>query len=152
MLTVIPVPSKSGPAPSSARSHGEPRTMTTTAGNNPTTPLNTLALNRLLGCLRTLREATGNAELQLQTMTTFLYVASRHPNEVPQGEIESVLSMVQTTVSRNCSYLAKGSTGGLGGYKLIEVFTDVYYRKRKLVKLTKKGEEIARKLAEQIGY
>jgi DNA-binding MarR family transcriptional regulator len=151
MLTVSQVPLKSGPAPSSARSHGEQiKKMNQTT--SPTTPLNTLALNRLLGCLRTLREATGNSELQLQTMTVFLYVASRHPNEVPQGEIETVLSMVQTTVSRNCAYLAKGSAGGLGGYKLIEVFTDIYYRKRKLVKLTKKGEEVARKLAEQIGF
>lgn len=151
MSSVQDVPSKSGPAPSSAHSHGERQKMTTTTTTG-TGPLNTLALQRLLGCLRTLREATGNSELQLQTMTTFLYIAARHPNEVPQGEIERVLSMVQTTVSRNCAYLSKGSSGGLGGYKLVEVYEDMDYRKRKLTKLTPKGHDIARKIADQMGY
>jgi DNA-binding MarR family transcriptional regulator len=119
-------------------------------GTNPQAAVNTAALVRLLGCLKIAREATGNPELQLQTMNVFLYIASRHPNEVPQGEIERVLGMVQTTVSRNCAYLAKGSSTGLGGYKLIEVFEDIDYRKRKLTRLTKKGAEVAAALSNHI--
>ena len=119
-----------------------------TAGSHS---LNTSALSRLLGVLRTLRDATGNPELQMQTMNTFLYIASRHPNEIAQGELERVLGIQQTTVSRNCAYLAKGSAG-LGGYKLIDVYEDRDYRKRKLAKLTPKGLEVAAKIAEQMGF
>jgi len=88
--------------------------------------------------------------LQMQTMLVFLFIAQRHPNEIASGEIEKTLDMVQTTVSRNLGYLARGSQG-LGGYKLVEVFEDQFYRKRKLTKLTPKGLEVALKLLHKIG-
>jgi len=148
----LPAQLSAAPAPRSSQSRGGGSRVGATSQGGPTKPIDTLAMHRLLSCLKILREATGNAELQMQTVTMFLYIASRHPNEVPQGEIERVLGMVQTTVSRNCAYLARGSSTGHGGYKLIEVFEDIDYRKRKLVKLTPKGEEVARKIAEVMGH
>jgi len=107
--------------------------------------------------LRILREATGNAELQMQTMVTFVYIAQRHPNEVPSGEIEKLLGIAQTTVSRNLQYLGKGQRDAkgnvvLGGYKLIETAEDPFYRKRKLSKLTTKGEGVAAKIAAALSF
>lgn len=113
----------------------------------PQHSLNTQSLSRFLEVLRTLRDATGNSEMQMQTMATFTFIALRHPNEVPLGEIEKTLGLTQTSTSRNVAYLARGDAREHGGYKLVEVFEDQFYRRRKLCKLTKKGEELASKLS-----
>lgn len=149
MPNVLKHHSSAGRGHSLSRSLGE-KLVAHAAGSGGS--LNTSALSRLLGVLRTLRDATGNPELQMQTMNTFLYIASRHPNEIAQGEIERILGLQQTTVSRNCAYLAKGNAAGHGGYKLVDVFEDVDYRKRKLAKLTPKGLEVAKAIADQMGY
>ena len=73
---------------------------------------NSSQLSRFLSLLGVLRDATGNAELQMQTMATFAFLALRHPNEVPIGEIEKTLGLTQTSTSRNVAYLAKGSARG----------------------------------------
>jgi DNA-binding MarR family transcriptional regulator len=108
----------------------------------------------MLTLLRILKDATvtkerpeGNSELQMQTIATFAFIASRHPNEVSYGEAEKVLGLNQTTVSRNMMYLSSGSIRGHGGYDLVEVFEDQFYRRRKLCKLTPKGIKVATKLA-----
>src|SRR5574337_2012557 len=145
--------SKLDAAPSSSRSHG---THGSNAGStddgNPsgTERLNTYSLQRLLDCFSILRDATGNQELQMQTAVLFVFIASRYPNEIPQGEAAQRLNMEQTTTSRNFAYLAKGSYSGLGGYKLIEVFEDPFYRRRKLCKLTPKGLEVAQRLVQAL--
>ena len=103
--------------------------------------------HHLTDMLNVIAEVTGNGELQLQTLRMFAFVASRHPNEVSQREIEVELGMVQTTVSRNIAYLGKGmdrdGKGALGGYGLIKQETDPLYVKRKLVRLTPRGEQLA---------
>lgn len=70
---------------------------------------------RLLEALRHLRESTGNNELPVQTVMTFAFIASRHPTEVPLGEIEQRLGFTQTTASRNVMYLSRGGVNGLRG-------------------------------------
>jgi DNA-binding MarR family transcriptional regulator len=114
------------------------------------------AVNAVMAAIDLLREATGNKELQAQTMLTFLHIAKRHPNEVAMGEIEDALGLSQTGNSRNVRYLAKGVTRSdgsedvMGGYKLITIEEDPHYRKRKLCKLTAKGLDLAERISAAI--
>jgi DNA-binding MarR family transcriptional regulator len=108
-------------------------------------------LYRLMAAVQEMREVTNNPELQAQTMMTFLFVASRHPNEVAYREVEQSLNLQQTSVSRNFAYLAKGNARGHGGYELVRVEADPMYRKRLLAKLTPKGLKLAEKLQHMIG-
>jgi DNA-binding MarR family transcriptional regulator len=119
--------------------------------------VNTMPLHRMMEALRVLQKATvtkaepeGNADLQMQAMKAFLFVATRHPNEVSLGEAEKLLGMTQTTASRNFGYLAKGNAKKAVGYGLIEVYEDNFYRRRKLAKLTDKGERVANELAKAL--
>lgn len=146
MLTATLIPS----TVALARSTGQSRSGG--SKNMPTHSLNSASLSRLLEALRLLRDFTGNAELQLPAMAVFVYVSMRHPTEVPYGEIEKTLNLGQTSVSRNTAYLAKGDARGHGGYKLIDIYEDEFYRRRKLCKLTKKGEELAAKMSALLAF
>jgi DNA-binding MarR family transcriptional regulator len=120
-------------------------------------------LYRVSAALDTIRQTTGNRELSLQTLQVFLFVAQRHPTNVGQVEIEKMLQMTQTSTSRNINYLGKGvlrhypgrSRKGekeppasvVGGYGLLEVEQDEFYRKRNLVSLTPRGVVLANTIA-----
>lgn len=120
-----------------------------------TTTVNSAPLYRLNEALRVFQEATrtkkqfpeGNAEFQAQLLRVFLFVATRHPTEASLGECEKVLNLSQTAASRNFGYLADGNAKMPEGYKLIEVYVDPFYQRRKLARLTQKGVDVANKIA-----
>jgi DNA-binding MarR family transcriptional regulator len=119
--------------------------------------VNTMPLHRMIEALRLLQSYTktkdepeGNAELQMNTMRAFLHIATRHPNEVSLGEAEKLLGFTQTTASRTYGYLAAGNAKKPIGYRLIEVYEDPFYRRRKLAKLTPKGIELANKMSQAL--
>lgn len=114
--------------------------------------LNTQPLVRLTEALKVLRDATGNPELQLQTVATYLFIAGRHPTEVPMGEVEARLGLTQTSTSRNIGYLAKGAGKRSSGYRLITVEEDPFYRKRKLCRLSDKGLKVAAAISAVLGF
>lgn len=107
------------------------------------------AMSRMSRALAKLQEATGKADLQAQTVQTFLYVTYRHPNQVPMREVEQFLGLSQSASNRNTHYLAEGAMG-MGGYGLVKVEEDPYYRKRKLITLTTTGEKLASEMSDCI--
>jgi DNA-binding MarR family transcriptional regulator len=116
------------------------------------TPINQAAVVRGMELLKTFKAATGNDELQMQAMAVFLYVAYRHPNPVPQVEIEKNVGLTQTTTSRNVGYWAKGAAKMEKGYGMFAVEEDPYYRKRKLITLTPKGQALAGKVSSTLAF
>ena len=120
------------------------------------TQMDATALVRFIEGLQLLREATGNSEMQAQTMMMLAYVAYRHPNEVPYQEAEKQLGLSQTSTSRNAKYLSDGfqrpnqtdarKTDTIGGYGYVSVREDPYYVKRKLISMTPAGLKVAERL------
>lgn len=123
--------------------------------------------------LKCFKDVSGNAEMQMQTMLTFLYVAYRHPNPVPMLEVEKAFNFSQTTNSRNIGYWAmtereveqaakhrakgdaeagKAAIKKTDGAGMFQLETDQYYRKRKLITLTDKGVAFAAKLSSVLGF
>jgi DNA-binding MarR family transcriptional regulator len=86
----------------------------------------------------------GKGDVPIQTFSTFLVVAER-VSDFPMQELQDILGISQSSVSRNVTLLSLGSAS-LEPPKLIEAFEDPDYRRRKHVRLTAKG----RKLMEEI--
>ncbi len=82
-------------------------------------------------------------ELPSQLLLIFAYVAER--KEIPMADLMKVTGLAQSSISRNVSKLAQGEPKS-PGYGLIEAYEDPYYRRRKLVKITPRGEEFAKAL------
>jgi hypothetical protein len=114
--------------------------------------INHAALSRMMEATKLLRDATDNAELQMHTINTFLYVACRHPNPVPMVEIERSLGLSQTTNSRNVGYWTRGAGKREKGWGMFKVEADPFYVKRKLVGLSVKGETLAARLSQALAF
>jgi len=131
------------------------------------------ALAKGMNLLKAFKDVTGNGEMQMQTMLTFLYVAYRHPNSVPMREIEQQFGFTQTTNSRNVHYWAmteaeverasrqrakgnfaeaKAAVKDAGGAAMLKVEVDPLYAKRKLITLTPKGQKFAGMLSKTLGF
>lgn len=65
-------------------------------------------------------------------------------------EIEKQTGWSQAAVSRNVAKLGIGITEGRPGSKLVEAFEDPTYRRRKIVRLTRKGRELSDELDELV--
>jgi DNA-binding MarR family transcriptional regulator len=100
--------------------------------------MNTNLIKITAEALEAIRDFTGNTEIPTQTVLVFLHIALR--KECAMADLEKLVGISQTGVSRNVSRLAQGLSQVEPGQKLIEAFEDPAYRRRKLVKLTKKGE------------
>lgn len=72
------------------------------------------------------------------------------PVGVSLGEAEKLLGLTQTTASRNYGYLGRGNVKKPHGYRLIEVYEDPFYRRRKLARLTAKGVTTANGIAKAL--
>lgn len=89
-----------------------------------------------------------DADIQSQTIATFMYVAiNEGKNGVLMTSISDALKMKQSSVSRNVSLLSKWSwridkdkKSRMPGLDFVEAFEDPIERRRKLVKLTTKGK------------
>ena len=88
-------------------------------------------------------------EIQAQTIAVFLVVA-KSPLPIKMQDIGKELGLAQSSVSRNVAYLGDWSRHKEKGHGLIEAYEDPMERRRKLVKLTKKGERFATSLYETI--
>ena len=88
-------------------------------------------------------------EIQAQTIAVFLVVA-KSPLPIKMQDIGKELGLAQSSVSRNVAYLGDWSRHKVKGHGLIEAYEDPMERRRKLVKLTKKGERFATSLYETI--
>jgi DNA-binding MarR family transcriptional regulator len=98
-----------------------------------------------LKCIEILRKYDPN--MQSQTIAIFLYIAIHNRGKfietgVPMTIIASDLNLAQSSVSRNISILSKWKWSRKEGLDLVETREDPMERRRKLVKLTPKGEKL----------
>ena len=63
-------------------------------------------------------------------------------------ELQGYARVSQASISRNCATLGDWIKPGQAGYGLIESYDDPEYRRRKLVRLTPKGEVLRKKIKE----
>lgn len=79
-------------------------------------------------------------EIPSQTVAIFLTVANQ-ATPIKMSEIAKKLSVAQSSVSRNISYLGKINRHHKPGLGLLDTFEDPEERRRKLVMLTPKGQQ-----------
>lgn len=87
-----------------------------------------------------------DAEIQTQTVAVFLVVA-KHPLPIKMQDIAEELGLAQSSVSRNVAWLGSWSRHHKKGQELLEAYEDPMERRRKLVRLTAKGERFAKSLS-----
>jgi hypothetical protein len=88
------------------------------------------------------------SDIPTQQVLTFLTVAAQ-ASETVMADLAEATGVAQSSVSRNCSVLGEGMyvQGSFKkGYGLIESFDDPRFRRRKLVKLTARGEDLVKEL------
>lgn len=91
-----------------------------------------------------------DAEMQLQTVMTYLVVASRDPRPVAMSDLSKKLGIAQASVTRNVQALSGTNRHGKRGHGLLHTWVDAKDRRLKMVELTPQGRRI-RALIEAIG-
>lgn len=115
------------------------------------------ATGKLTEAVHEFQNATANRDFQAPHLLVFLYLASTS-NAVSSPEVERNLGLNQSNAFRILQMLGRkgrpiskdGKMHFLGGAKLVESFIDPRYRKNRLYRLTKKGDELADKLTDII--
>ena len=87
----------------------------------------------------------GNDRFEWQTLDIFLTIADR-ASEIAMQELEAAHGLTQAAISRNAAKLGNGLTMNEPGARLIESYEDPAYRRRKLVRLTARGQEFKAQL------
>lgn len=95
--------------------------------------------------LQELREATGRPELQAQTAITFLAFASK-AEPMTVMELVDLVGYERPSASRNISLLSDGDTGRAEGLELLQKAIDPFDARKRVVKLSKKGEAVMRRV------
>lgn len=102
-----------------------------------------IVLTTLSDALLAFREFTGDSDVQLQAIQTFLLIANRSSPSV--DDIAKVIGLNQSTASRNIKKLAVGPRAQ-EGYGLITVELDPYDNRRREIKLSPRGNELVKYL------
>ena len=88
-------------------------------------------------------------EIQLNTLRTFLFVASR--GKVGQKEIEQSLGASGASASRNIAYWTKRRFDKKPGLDFLARVEDENDRRNNVIMLTKKGEAFYERLKDKLG-
>ena len=104
------------------------------------------ALPRLVGAIEEFRKF--DPEMQLQTVLTFIHVAI-FPG-LTMKELSSRVGVAQSSTSRNVASLSKQKKFDKAGHALVIAEEDPRERRRKLVRLTPRGERVAATLREYL--
>lgn len=91
---------------------------------------------------------TGATDTPMSQVLTFLHIATR--GELPMADLAKSTGVVLSSVSRNVAKIGPGPNPKDPGLGLVEAFEDPWNRKRKLVRLTKKGRALADKINEEV--
>lgn len=97
----------------------------------------------LLGAMGVLRESLG-IDTTLLKLQVLIEVAN-HP-QIPQFELESRVDAAKSTVSRNVLDLTRTTSRKETGPNLVVQLEDPEYRKRNLLELTTKGQQLVTKM------
>lgn len=96
--------------------------------------------------LRELTAATENPELPTQQVTILLALMDA-TGPVSMADLVTATGVSQPAVSRNVAILGRGQRIGEKGYDLVEAYEDPTYRRRKLVRLSPRGEALKARIA-----
>ena len=103
-------------------------------------------MNTFASALTAFKEFTGDHDVQVQAIQTFLIVAT---SVNPSSEyITKSIGLNQSTASRNVLKLAVGPRAK-EGYGLITVELDPYDHRRRVIKLSARGHELVRLMEER---
>lgn len=103
----------------------------------------------LIGALEELREVTNRPDLQAQTAVTFLaFAAAGEPLTVL--ELMSRVGYERSSASRNIDILAEGIAGKGPGVELLQKAVDPFDARKRVVKLSKKGELAMRRIENRV--
>jgi DNA-binding MarR family transcriptional regulator len=87
-------------------------------------------------------------ELQIQTLRTFLFIASR--GECTQKDVEHNLNLTGGSVSRNVSYWTERRYDREKGMGFIDRVEDDYDRRLRKLTLSKEGQKFYNKLKDKL--
>lgn len=90
--------------------------------------------------LTTILRYTDNPKIPLQQVSILLTILER--GEIPMADLPKLAGVEQSSVSRNVVILGPGLNPKEPGYGLLDAFEDPFYRRRKLVKLTPRGQAL----------
>nr|DAU76316.1 MAG TPA: Transcriptional regulator [Caudoviricetes sp.] len=99
------------------------------------------------------RFAQYDLKMQLSTALTLLYVArfQDEPDGVTTGDLTKWLGMTPAASSRNTYYWGEGTPDmPHSGYRLVDVVVDPIDRRKRLLRLTARGEAFVRQLKETL--
>lgn len=91
-----------------------------------------------------------DSEMQLQTVMTFIVVASKDPRPVTMSDLGKRLGVAQSSVTRNVQALSGTNRHGKRGHGMLHSWVDSKDRRVKMVELTPQGRRI-KVLIEAIG-
>lgn len=102
----------------------------------------------LLGLLEWVSDEVGHPELQLSTLRTFLFVATR--GTCGQKDVEQHLKATQGSTSRNVAFWTEKRFDREPGMGFIRREEDDNDRRSKKLSLTSKGDEFYNRLKEKL--
>lgn len=108
--------------------------------------LDRLALKRLVSCISEIRRL--HPEIQSQTIHLLLEVAIQP--DITMSELIRKTNLSQASCSHNVSLLSNRDRDNKPGLGLVESREDPAERRRRIVKLTQKGQELMASLADLI--
>lgn len=88
--------------------------------------------------------------MQLQTVMTYIVVASKDPKPVAMSDLAKKLGIAHSSVTRNVQALSGTNRHGKRGHGLLHTWVDSKDRRVKMVELTPQGRRV-RTLIEAIG-
>lgn len=102
------------------------------------------AINISVSAIRTVMDYTENPVIPAQQVLILLYVMER--GEISMADLAKLARISQASISRNVALLGRGVNPQMPGYSLLDAYEDPFYRRRKLVKLTPRGEMLRKEL------
>lgn len=97
------------------------------------------------------RFAQFDPKMQLSTALSLLYIAryQDRPEGVTTGDLTKWIGLTPAAASRNSYYWAEGSVDMPGsGYGLVSIVVDPLDRRKRLLRLTARGEAFVRQIGE----
>jgi DNA-binding MarR family transcriptional regulator len=106
-----------------------------------------IALNTLAVALQAFTKFTGESDVQVQTVQSFLVIAlGGNPS---RDELARQIGLTQAAASRNLKKMCE-SPRGQAGYGLITMELDPMDHRRRITKLTARGHELVRHIEEAL--
>jgi DNA-binding MarR family transcriptional regulator len=106
-----------------------------------------IALNTLATALQAFTNFTGEADVQVQTVQSFLVIA--HGGNPSRDELARQIGVTSSAASRNLKKMCEAPRGQ-EGYGLITMDLDPMDHRRRITKLTARGHELVRHIEEAL--